>query len=130
MNSCCEKLTPGTKGVRSNLVFSFWFQTLGHSVQPQLGPSPGCTWAGFNPQIGLYKRKGWERKGLQREAGEKRPSADQVAAPLKFHVELVMRSCCSPIHPPPSPPLPKGQGEEGWGEDVAGMQSGELGHSS
>ena len=109
-------------------MFSFWFQTLEHSVLPQLGQSPGCTWAGFNPQIGLYKRKGWERRGPQRGAERRAPllavpvqsqSVDQMTAPLKFHVGLVMLSRFSL---PFTPSLKASRGRWGRG-DWAGGQS-------
>lgn len=47
------------KGGLKQLNIFLLVQTLERSVLPQLGPSPGCTWAAFNSQFGLYKRKGW-----------------------------------------------------------------------
>lgn len=87
----------GTKGAWSNLIFSSCF--LEHPVLSQLEPSPGCTWAEFNPQIGLCKRKGPGRRDPSGESGGTKPhfslppGVDRVAGLLKFHVRLVMLPC-------------------------------------
>lgn len=57
-----RKSSLGNKGGLEQLNIFLLVQTLERSVLPWLGPSPGCTWAGFNPRIGLYKRKGWARR--------------------------------------------------------------------
>lgn len=59
-----------SKGGLEQLNIFLVVQTLEHSVLPWLGPSPGCTWAEFNPQIGLYKRKGWARRAPGLGRGE------------------------------------------------------------
>lgn len=102
-NELCEN-SLGNKGGLEQLNIFLLVQTLEHSVLPWLGPSPGCTWAGFNPRIGLYKRKGWARRAPGLGRGEEpsptspwpRTEADQVAAPLKFHAGPVMLPSCSP----------------------------------
>lgn len=107
-----------SKGGLEQLNIFLVVQTLEHSVLPWLGPSPGCTWAEFNPQIGLYKRKGWARRAPGLGRGEepspgRSQSADQVAAPLKFHAGPVMLPNCSPtpsleggqVLTPPTSPL-------------------------
>lgn len=76
----------GNKGGMEQLNIFLLVQTLEHSVLPWLGLSPGCTWAGFNPRIGLYKRKGWARRapGLGR-GGETRtePECRSSGCPFK-----------------------------------------------
>lgn len=64
------KSSLGNKRGLEQLNIFLLVRTLERSVLPWLGPSPGCTWTGFNPRIGLYKKKGWVRRAPGWSRGE------------------------------------------------------------
>lgn len=89
----------GTKGAWSNLIFSSWckhWNTLSCLGWDQAQDAPG---PGLILELVSTKERGGQ-EGPQGWVGEARPgrsqSADQVAAPLKFHAGPVMLPSCSP----------------------------------
>lgn len=73
-----------SKGGLEQLNIFLVVQTLEHSVLPWLGPSPGCTWAGFNPLELVSTKERGGQEGPQGWVGEKSPAQDGARVQIKW----------------------------------------------